>query len=172
MRAWSISLPLLLTVACHAGYLSPSGDPAPEGDADTDTDTDIDTGGPCDARDRELGDEEADTQELGLLATPFLICGELYGNINDGTIYIGDWDWYGFVAQHGGAWSLALSWEASASDLDLYLLDANGGALAGANSPGNGQPEQMDFMLEQGAHYSLVVVGWEGPSTAYELALE
>lgn len=165
---------LLTGLGCHAGFLSPNPD-ADEGDADTDADTDTDTmetGGPCDVKLDETGDEQGDAVFAGGVTAPFLICGELYAVGNDGSAYTADYDWTKFVPELGSSWGLSLSWDDQAADLDLFLLDGEGGTLAAANTEGTTQPEQMDFLLQQWESYYLVVVGWDGPgATDYELEL-
>jgi hypothetical protein len=169
---------LLGLCACHAGFLAPTGegpeaDTDTDADADTDTDTDlVETGGPCDTKLDETGDEQSDAVSIGGVTAPHLICGDLYASSNDGAAYTGDFDWTAFVADQGSSWNLSLRWEDQAADLDLFLLDGEGGTLAAANTEGTTQPEQMDFILELGQAYHLVVVGWDAAGGVdYELEL-
>lgn len=151
--------------ACHDGVLSPVE--RPEGEADSDAGAD--TAEVCDLRLPENGGQEV---PVGAVEPPVVLCGSLSSLSNDGETYTGDIDWASFTAAAGGEWSFVLTWDRAAANVDLFLLDAAGEALAMSLQEGSAQPERIAATLEAGAAYGLVVVGWSGPPTAYAVAVE
>jgi hypothetical protein len=142
-------------------------------DTDTDTDADTDTQPSCDVELVENGDEEADVTELGSVAAPFLICGDLYASSNDGTSYTGDMDRVGFSVKEEGTWTFVLTWAEVSHDLDVHLMTGDGVPLDAAFTVGVEQPEQFEYALEAGGSYVLIVVGWSGNGeTRWELQLQ
>ncbi len=164
-------LPLLLAtslLACHLGYLSPTG----EGPREGDTDIDVDTDASCDASLAERGDDQQDADELGSVDPPLILCADLRSVSNDGGAYTGDYDWVFFEASGSGVWSFALSWDQAEADYDLFLLDGGGSPLAGANTRGEQQPERLDYVVADQQSYGLVVVGWSGEPGSYQLSIQ
>lgn len=117
--------------------------------------------GPCRDDGHEEDDGPATERWTDLDRSPVLFGGN--------QICAGDDDWYGLELYPGETFTAAARFDAPspAGDLDLFLRDPGGAAVAAAQAVGSA--ERLTFTSEDGGAYHLVVHGWQGAANAYDL---
>lgn len=119
----------------------------------------------------EGGDTAASAQDLGVLALPTVVEGDIYRASNDGSAYTGDLDWFELRVTSATSATFVLTWAAAGADYDLHLL--RDGASAGESiQDGTAQPESFTRTLQPGSTYAVVVAGWAGPGGAWTLEIQ
>jgi hypothetical protein len=110
--------------------------------------------------------------DLGTLARPSILCGNIYEATNNGTAFTGDLDYLDFRTGFGGTTTFTLTWYQTA-DYDLYLYNGNTGAsMSSSYTDGNTQPEAFTTSLTSGQDYILMIGGWTGNAGDWRLILE
>lgn len=90
--------------------------------------------------------------------------------VNDLSISSGsDLDYFTFTAGQTGQLDLSVLFSHAAGDIDVQVLDANGGVLASADSVTDN--EALSLNVVQGSTYALAVNGFAGATNDYALAL-
>ena len=94
------------------------------------------------------------------------LLGTLTDVSNDGSIWLGDYDSFAFVAEVSGPMNIVFDWAVETADYDLFLLDLDVGYVATSFAD---KPEViLDYPAEAGHLYVIQVAGFDGDAGDYE----
>ena len=99
----------------------------------------------------------------------FHILGEVSTVENDGSLWLGDYDSFAYVAEVAGSMDIVFDWAAADGDYDLFLLDVDAGAYVATALTGDKPEVILAHPAEAGHLYVIQVVGWSGSPGAYDV---
>jgi hypothetical protein len=118
--------------------------------------------------DPDCKDDAGEPNESATAATA-LSPGELAASICDTTLVPIDFDWYALTVPAGRTLELKIAFDASAGDLDLFLLDADEKILASSETAASSEAVSWSTAVEAQVYVVVAGVGQESFHMAYAL---